>query len=122
MVCTEIAYVLVADQHFFVDLPVSKRQYCCARYGDADRKRRHTPRRQIQLSVSGFVNGKICGNGYLVRRDLLEDRLLVNIKTEFLADEAIERFTSKIRRRMMKQPLDPLVKRRKGPRGGSRPT
>jgi len=26
---------------------------------------------------SGFVNGRICDNGYRVRRDLLEDRLLV---------------------------------------------
>jgi site-specific DNA recombinase len=62
---------------------------------------------------SGFVNGRICDNGYRVRRDLLEDRLLVNIKTELLTDESIERFTSKIRRRMMQRPLDPLVKRRK---------
>jgi hypothetical protein len=122
LVRIEIAYVLVADQYFFVDLPVSKRQYCRARYGDAIASAVIRLDHKYTYQCSGFVNGKICGNGYCVRRDLLEDRLLVNIKTELLADEAIERFTSKIRRRMMKQPLDPLVKRRKGPRGGSRPT
>ena len=68
---------------------------------------------KYSYQCSGFVNGRICDNGYRVRRHLLEDRLLVNIKTKLLADEAIERFTSKIRRRMMHRPLDPLVKRRK---------
>jgi hypothetical protein len=67
---------------------------------------------KFSYQCSGFVNGKICDNGDGVRRDYLQDKLLARIGSDLLSDEAIERFTSKIRRRMTRRPIDPAAKRR----------
>ena len=39
--------------------------------------------------------------------------MLARIETDLLSNEAMERFTSKIRRRMSRRPVDPVARRRK---------
>jgi hypothetical protein len=55
---------------------------------------------------SGFVNGKVCGNGQRFRRDVMESRLLAAIRTELLSDASIERFKAKLARRLRRPPSD----------------
>jgi site-specific DNA recombinase len=68
---------------------------------------------RFSYQCAGFVNGRVCGNGLRVRREVLEDRLLAGIRTELLSDESVERFKRSIRRALAHRPSDPAATRRK---------
>jgi hypothetical protein len=60
---------------------------------------------------SGYVNGKICINHYGVRRELLQDRLLAEIRCDLLSDTMVNE--ARVRQRLVGRSADPTAKRRR---------
>ena len=48
----------------------------------------------------------MCGNGQSFRRDVMEFKLLTTICTELLSDASVERFKSKLVRRLRRANVD----------------
>jgi site-specific DNA recombinase len=57
-------------------------------------------------SCSGYVNGRVCANGQRARRDVLESKLLIGIKTTLLSNKSVEAFKGKMLRVLRKPGAD----------------
>lgn len=69
-------------------------------------------RDSTRYACSGYLNGRVCGDGLAVRRDVLEERLLASVRRELLSERSVAAFKPELRRALRQRPEDPAAGRR----------